>query len=324
MKYKNKYSSCLFRRNKHLNLLDFGFQENEKKFLNKINKESISEINYNELADFIETTYNFTLSILDKYSSPFSKKTYTQPVLFTILGLKYYLNMSFRQITDFIEFSDKIKAFFKIKKAPNYSTLQKFFKRLPTNMFERITSLIIAELKIKNGIVALDGSGFTCDSADKYYSKIRRNERKHYTKCHIAIDTTTKIVMHSQALKGPRHDIKFAKASIRAMKKYKPSYILADKAYDTESIRRCINKELGSTEQIPLKSNFTHGVYRRKSQKTFQKEIYNQRGLVENVFSVIKRIFDGTNKSKSTRLRNKETRLKTLFYNIYRYNIIKN
>ena len=82
---------------------------------------------------------------------------------------------------------------------------------------------------------------------------------------------------------------------------------VADKAYDTEPIRRCINKELGSTEQIPLKSNFTHGVYRRKSQKTFQKEIYNQRGLVENVFSVIKRIFKGTNKSKSTRLRNKET-----------------
>ena len=51
-----------------------GFRKNEKKFLNKINKESISEINYNELADFIETTYNFTLSILDKYSSPFSKK----------------------------------------------------------------------------------------------------------------------------------------------------------------------------------------------------------------------------------------------------------
>lgn len=79
-------------------------------------------------------------------------------------------------------------------------------------MFERITSLIIAELKIKNGIVALDGSGFTCDSADKYYSKIRRNERKHYTKCHIAIDTTTKIVMHSQTLKGPQTRYKICKS----------------------------------------------------------------------------------------------------------------
>lgn len=139
-------------------------------------------------------------------------------------------------------------------------------------MFERITSLIIAELKIKNGIVALDGSGFTCDSADKILLKNKEKTNENtIQKCHIAIDTTTKIVMHSQALKGPRHDIKFAKASIRAMKKYKPSYILADKAYDTESIRRCINKELGSTEQIPLKSNFTHGVLQEKKPKNLPK-----------------------------------------------------
>ena len=43
-----------------------------------------------------------------------------------------------------------------------------------------------------------------------------------------------------------------------------------------------------------------------KSQKKFQKQIYNRRVNVENVFSVIKRKFSGINKSKSTRLRNKE------------------
>ena len=37
---------------------------------------------------------------------------------------------------------------------------------------------------------------------------------------------------------------------------------------------------------------------------------------VESVFSVIKRKYSGINKSKSTRLQNKETRLKTLVYNI--------
>ena len=111
-------------------------------------------------------------------------------------------------------------------------------------MFERISSLIIAELEIKNGIIALDGRGFTCNSAYKYYSKIRGNERKHFTKSHIAIDVDTKIILYSQAVKGPRHDTKFAIASIRAVKKYKAEYILADKAYDTEPIRRCINKEI--------------------------------------------------------------------------------
>jgi len=71
--------------------------------------------------------------------------------------------------------------------------------------------------------------------------------------------------------------------------------------------------------QIPLKSNFRHGWYRRLSQKTFKKEVCSRKNNVEIVFNVIKRKFDGINKSKSTRLRNKETRLKTIVYNIIQY-----
>ena len=56
--------------------------------------------------------------------------------------------------------------------------------------------------------------------------------------------------------------------------------------------------------------------------KKNSKEIYNRKGNIENVFNVIKRKFSGINKSKTTRLRNKETRLKTLVYNIYRLIII--
>ena len=105
------------------------------------------------------------------------------------------------------------------------------------------TQLLTVPFKLPK-LIALDGSGFTSDNADKYYSKIRGNERKHFTKSHIAIDVDTKIILYSQAVKGPRHDTKFAIASIRGIKKYKPEHILADKAYDTESIRRCINKEI--------------------------------------------------------------------------------
>ena len=34
------------------------------------------------------------------------------------------------------------------------------------------------------------------------------------------------------------------KLALRQIKKYKPNYIVADKAYDTEPIRKCINEEL--------------------------------------------------------------------------------
>lgn len=72
---------------------------------------------------------------------------------------------------------------------------------MPTDMFERITNQIINNLNIKPKIVALDGSGFTSDNAEKYHSKIRDKERKNFTKCHIAIDVDTRLILYSQAVK---------------------------------------------------------------------------------------------------------------------------
>lgn len=46
---------------------------------------------------------------LNKFSSKFSKKLYSNPALFTIIALKIYLNVTYREIADFIAFSDKLK-----------------------------------------------------------------------------------------------------------------------------------------------------------------------------------------------------------------------
>lgn len=78
-----------------------------------------------------------------------------------------------------MEFSDRLRSYLSIKNAPDTSTLQKFFKRMSTIMFEKITTLIINNLEIKVKYVTFDGTGFNSDNADKYYAKIRNNERKH-------------------------------------------------------------------------------------------------------------------------------------------------
>ena len=52
-----------------------------------------------------------------------------------------------------------------------------------------------------------------------------------------------------------------------------------------------------------------------KIHQTSNKEIHNN---VESIFSVIKRIFNRTKRSRSLQLSNKETKLKNTIYNIYR------
>ena len=61
-------------------------------------------------------------------------------------------------------------------------------------------------------------------------------------------------ILHYSVQSGPKYDTNFAIHLIRQIKKFKPkNYILADKAYDTETIRKCINEESKALDQIPLK-----------------------------------------------------------------------
>jgi len=53
--------------------------------------------------------------------------------------------------------------------------------------------------------------------------------------------------------------------------------------------------------------------------KEFDEKKYHRRSLVETVFSVEKRVFGDVNYSRSNRLRNKESKLRNICYNIYRY-----
>ena len=195
MKQENTYSpvSCLF--SKQLNLSDFGF---EKPALKKI-KEINNEIKPNKLLKFIKYTFKYSKIVLIKYSGHFSKHDFTQPALFTLLAVKIYTRSTYRQIIDLLELSDKIQKYLHLKKVPHYTTLQKFFQRLPTSILQELNKLILQNHQITGEIIALDGSGFTNDYADKYYAIIRRKERKSYVKNHISIDVDGRLILHFAA-----------------------------------------------------------------------------------------------------------------------------
>ena len=105
MNTENKYFPVIFRFSKHKDLLDFGFKKQSKKYFKKYENDFKSDYTENELIEFIEYTYSYAKITLDKYSSDYSKHTYTQQALFTIIALKIYLNMTYGEISDFISFN---------------------------------------------------------------------------------------------------------------------------------------------------------------------------------------------------------------------------
>ena len=67
---------------------------------------------------------------------------------------------------------------------------------MSTDLLNKINQLILIENKIKPKIIALDGTGFTNDHADKYCVKIRKKGWKSYIKNHIAIDVETRLILN--------------------------------------------------------------------------------------------------------------------------------
>lgn len=132
---------CLFSR--QLNLSDFGLEKKFKSSTQKILKENNKHITTNNLLKFIEYTYKYAKITLNKYSNYFSNHLYTQPILFTILAIKIYTQSTYREITDLLELSDKIKKYFKIKRIPHFTTIQKFFKKISSTKLKEINKLIL-------------------------------------------------------------------------------------------------------------------------------------------------------------------------------------
>ena len=87
----------------------------------------------------------------------------------------------------------------------------------------------------------------------------------------------SRLILHFAAQRGPRFYTRFAISAIRNIKKYKPKYILADRAYDTEPVRKCINEEAKSQDQIPLKSWAKNGNTDYKVKINLKKNIFKKK-----------------------------------------------
>ncbi|WP_297979752.1 hypothetical protein [uncultured Methanobrevibacter sp.] len=132
MKSLKTYSPYKYLYSKQLNLFDFGLEPVEdsvRKFL-KDCKKDIKAVN---LFKFIEVTFNTAKMVLNDYSSYFSNHIYTQPKLFTILAIKIYTNCTYRELTDLLELSDKLKNYFGLKKTLPLHNDSEIFKRILTN-----------------------------------------------------------------------------------------------------------------------------------------------------------------------------------------------
>lgn len=260
---------------------------------------------------------------LPAYSCRKSRHTYEQYLLAAIWCLMKYLKTDYRRIIELLELTPEVMQVIGLEQLPHFTTVNKFFLRFNLSAiytaFVQTTYLFHCE----STIAAIDSTGYSSTHASRYYAQ--RMHEEHETKCYIktslSVCTVNQCILAVKARLGPRNDnIDFEWLAKQSASLAKPSYIVADKGYDSEANHRLV-KQLGSKPMIPIrkrKDGKTYGSCRKKMLRHFDESIYHRRSLVETVNSVMKRLMGSWVQSRSLVPQCKEVILMCTIYNAHR------
>lgn len=273
---------------------------------------------------FIETAFREVKLVLHKYSGRFSKKTYTQHQHAVAILLMKYENKTYRDITELLT---ELRGYFGYgRSAPHFTTLQKFFERIPPRVWDSLLARTYWMFMNTVANVAIDSTGYKLHHASQHYEYVTgvQTRRKRFMKHIISVDTDRQAIIASESRRSYVHDSKtFCPILQETGNTVGINRVTADRGYDSEKNHRFARKELGAESIIPLKHvvplSRTTGFYRRKLRRNFPYSEYHQRSKIETINSVQKRKFGDELRSRLLKTQRKEMKVVDVTYNLYRY-----
>ena len=272
---------------------------------------------------FLDTSFTVVKRVLRPYSDKFSKKTYTQHQHAVAILLMKYENKTYRDIVDLI---GELRSYFDLDEVPHFTTLQKFFDRIPTYIWDFLITKTYQLFGVTVANVAIDSTGYDLEQSSYYY--VQRvnmlSKRKRYLKHVLSVDTDKQAVICSFGRKSNINDCKTFKPIAGKTRQIIPiGNLTADKGFDSVENHRFANEDLGANAIIALRYNTnrssTLGRYRKRLRGYFPYDLYHQRAKIETVNFVEKTKFGEGLRSRLLRMQRKEMILVDIVYNIYRY-----
>lgn len=279
---------------------------------------------------FILVSFELCQKVVKDYSSKFSKKTYRQCQL---LLLKRYNKWTYRQTEEQVLANPRLRELLGLLEAPDYSTLQKFYKRLGRKVLEKLFAYLLKDLKKalegKRDTLG-DSTGYQLSNAGPHYVGSRWYLRKPkrgspcrpYVKHNILIEAKTLLVFAQHIRWGPAGDFK----DLRPLVQKKPSWIriralALDRGYDSLANHRYVRSNLKAKDAIQIGAGGPQRMRNprvRELIRSFPKVFYRQRAKVEGCISVMKRKFSNYLLTRIDELRFHDVFLLGIIYNIHR------
>lgn len=178
-------------------------------------------------------------------------------------------------------------------------------KQVFLKFFRHLVRVLVREGYLSAEYVAVDGSFVETYSKRKevgsaYWGKTEA----HGFKLHALVDTKSELPIAIVITDGKVHDSQLLVPLCNKLSSYnlKPSYVIADKAYDSDDLIAFIMQKLGALASIPVRSKHKQNAVNLAAKqvgRTDDRTVYRKRTSVERVFSYLKGKYNlGTEKTR--------------------------
>jgi len=269
--------------------------------------------------------YAIAQETLPRYSHPKSPHIYTLPQLAACVLLGFYLNLSYRDLEEWLLATDRVLEVLGLERVPDHTTLYRAYRRLGMEDWERMRRALLAKLGVEGeeGVIAADSTGFRLTQASAYYQSRTGRTYKEWVKGVYAVGTQTQLILAWRTGEGPGSDAPYLSGLIREIRRYgrreggeRAWLLLADSGFDGAAV-----EEGDLIPPIRRGGNLLAPKRRARAELVDQARldgIYGQRWICETVHSVIKRKFGETIRSRKRFLQRREAAVKGLVYDLHR------
>jgi hypothetical protein len=285
----------------------------------KTNTQTPHESRYVKVA---RIAYQLTNQRLPRYSHPKSPQRFTQPQLVACVLLMFYLDLSYRDMEEWLLASDKVCQTLELKRVPDHSTLSRTFKKLRLSDLSALKDELLRQIGVEEEVVAGDSTSFRLCQASAYYQTRRGQQFRDWVKGAYAVGMKSRLILAWMSGAGSLPDFGFLRPLKRQVAAYgrkrdrrRDWLFLADAGFDAKGVSK-----LDIIPPIRRYGKLTDPKRKKRADLVSAARLdglYGQRWLVETVNSVVKRKFGDTIRSRSLRLQRREPIVKALVYNIH-------
>ncbi len=187
--------------------------------------------------------YRLAPQVLPRYSHPKSPQHFTLPQLAACVLLMFYLDLSYRDMEEWLLASDQVCRELELLRVPDHTTWQRTFQKLRRADLKR-KDHVLAEIGVEEEGIAADSTGFSLGQASLYYQTRTGRLYQRWLKGVYAVGMASQFILAWRSGWGPGNDAVYLAGLRRDARRYgrsrgrrKGRVMLADAGFDGQAVQ---------------------------------------------------------------------------------------